>query len=119
MQRQRGPGASESDPYDLYLIDPDGSNPTLVEAPPLSGWLQPSWFSPDGTMILGQSPVSTDTTDESDLDYVVTLDGSVEPLRIYAPGVSVATWQPVVNAESPLAWAEPDMTFSAPPSPAP
>ena len=71
-------------------------------------------------MILGQSPVSTDTeTQESDLDYVVTLDGSVEPLVIYAPGVSVATWQPVVNADSPLAWAQPDNSFSAPASPTP
>lgn len=85
----------EGDPYDLYLMDPDGGSRLRVDAPALTG-AQGAAFSPDGTRVLSLTPVPIAGADHL---YVITLDGSVAPVEF--PGRTI-DWQPVV---SPLDWA--------------
>lgn len=90
----------EFDEYDLYLVDPDGTDRVQVDAPPLSGYSGVLPFSPDGTRVIGRSPAR-------DFLYVITLDGSKEPVAIPTVGQqSASSWQPVPNEDSPLSWPD-------------
>jgi Tol biopolymer transport system component len=105
--RHHGPGASvQPEPYDLYLIGPDGSDPQLILAGVLNGWGGPLPFSPDGSRVIGRDRTYS-------LLVVVTLDDPHHPVIIDAPSANFGiSWQPVINTRSPLAWPSPSPAAS-------
>ena len=92
-----------ADAYDLYLVDPDGGNRQLIPTPALVATHRP--FSPDGTRVIAYEP-----NPSGDVINLITLDGSVPPLRL--PGRTVS-WQPV---DAPLDWAPGASPLPAPAS---
>ena len=98
-----------TDAYQLYLLAPDGTDPQLVAAPALSGYSGGTPFSPDGTRVIGKNPGNNGNggTSSGGLLYVITLDGSTQPVSM-SDGVTAVSWQPVV---APL---PPEQPYDAP-----
>jgi Tol biopolymer transport system component len=103
LVRMTGTTAGGVEQYDGYLVDPDNSNAVKLSSPKVSGYLG-LVCSPDGSRVVGHASVSD--TDEMPGDLVIiTLDGSVPPVRVPAQKWSTSAWQPVVTADSPVAAA--------------
>jgi Tol biopolymer transport system component len=87
--------------YRVALVQRDGSKPTFLDVPDLSGNAGPAMISPDGTRLLvrvARGPMPGDI-------LVVNVDGGVES-TIQAGQWSSLDWQPVVNDANPWSTAE-------------
>ena len=103
---QEGPDLFESTVYAAYLVVPDGGNRQQIDGPTLGAfWSVGLLFSPDGTRVIGHRRGVL-----GDL-YVITLDGSSDPVTIKMGVNSRHSWQPVLaplfGTPEPLASASP------------